>query len=216
MFLRLSPNLVLRSSWRPYRGRSQERVLTLRAGAVFPPSHPSTRLCLQLLKEVLDAGFLNHQSRLLDVGCGSGVLMLVAAAEGVRHCLGVDLSWPAVLVSKANAAANGLAEKVCLVQGSTESLRGPFGLILANLPYEVQLAKVDEFTRLAGPEACLILSGFKDAGEEALLPRYLEAGWRRERRLTREEWTIELPPDLSFTWVGWRLAPDPAFKARER
>ncbi len=205
MFLKLSRHLVLRSPWRPYRARAGERVLTLRTGAVFPPAHPSTRLCLQLLEEALDAGFLDRQGRLLDVGCGSGVLLLVAAARGVRRGVGVDLSRAAVLVSRGNAAANGLTDNVSLVQGSTESLRGPFGLILANLPYEVQLAKVDEFTRLAGPAACLILSGFKDTGEAALLPRYLEAGWRRERRLSREEWAIELPPDQSFTWVGWTL-----------
>ena len=205
MLYRLSDQLALKTRWRPYRPRPGERVLVLRTTAVFPPSHPSTRLCLDLLKEVLASG--PPPRGLLDVGCGSGVLLLAAAAAGLGPGVGVDLSRQAVLVARENARENGLAAAVHLVQGSTECLRGPFALILANLPLPVQLAKVAELPRLASPDGCLILSGFKDSQEDDLLARYREAGWSLRRRRTREEWTIELPPDRSFTWVGWILGP---------
>jgi ribosomal protein L11 methyltransferase len=205
MLYRLSDQLALKTRWRPYRARPGERVLVLRTTAVFPPAHPSTRLCLDLLQEVLAAGPPAHG--LLDVGCGSGVLLLAAAAAGLGPGVGVDLSRQAVLVARENARENGLAAAVHLVQGSTECLRGPFALILANLPLPVQLAKVAELPRLASLDGCLILSGFKDSQEDELLARYREAGWSLRRRRTREEWTIELPPDRSFTWVGWILGP---------
>ena len=205
MLYRFSDQLALKTRWRPYRAHPGERVLVLRTTAVFPPSHPSTRLCLDLLKEVPAAG--PPPRGLLDVGCGSGVLLLAAAAAGLGPGVGVDLSRQAVLVARENARENGLAAAVHLVQGSTECLRGPFALILANLPLPVQLAKVAELPRLASPDGCLILSGFKDSQEDDLLARYREAGWSLRRRRTREEWTIELPPDRSFTWVGWILGP---------
>lgn len=206
MLYRLSDQLALKTRWRPYRARPGERVLVLRTTAVFPPGHPSTRLCLDLLKEVLATGPLPPRG-LLDVGCGSGVLLLAAAAAGLGPAVGVDLSRRAVLMSRENARENGLAPAVHLVQGSTECLRGSFALILANLPLPVQLAKVAELSRLASPDGCLILSGFKDSQEDELLARYREAGWSLRRRLTREEWAIELPPDKSFTWVGWWVEP---------
>jgi ribosomal protein L11 methyltransferase len=162
-------------------------------------------LCLELLDEVFAAGELAPASRLLDVGCGSGVLMLAAAARGVRRCVGVDLSRRAVLASWENAVLNGLTGAVCLARGSTESLRGPFQGILANLPLEVQMAKVAELDRLAAPGGWLILSGFKDTQEAALLARYREEGWVLARRRTRDQGASELPPDRSFTWAGWRL-----------
>jgi ribosomal protein L11 methyltransferase len=202
MFYRLSPHLVLRSRWRPYRARPGETVLVLRSPGAFPPGHPTTRLCLDALKEARAAG---PCSRLLDVGCGSGVLLLAGAALGAECCVGVDLSRRAVRCVRENARDNGLAAAVRLVQGSTECLRGPFDLLLANLRWPVQMAKVAELERLAGSSGTLILSGFRDVQEAELLARYQERGWALKGRLTRDEWVIEVPPEGSFTWVAWLL-----------
>jgi len=202
MFYRLSSEVVLRSRWRPYLSRPGERVLILRTSRVFPPGHPTTRLCLELLPEVLSAGPCR---RLLDVGCGSGVLSLAAAALGVDFCLGVDLSRAAVRLSRENARENGLAAALQLAQGETECLRGPFEVVLANLRYLVQMAKVADLDRLAAPSGTLILSGFRDVQEAELLAGYRDLGWSLKQRLTRDEWAIEVPPEGSYTWVAWVL-----------
>jgi ribosomal protein L11 methylase PrmA len=105
--------------------------------------------------------------------------------------------------ARENARDNGLAAAVQLVQGSTECLRGPFTVVVANLPWPVQVARVAELDRLAA--GTLILSGFRDVQEAELLARYQERGWRLAHRLSRDEWAIEMPPDRSFTWVAWLL-----------
>jgi ribosomal protein L11 methyltransferase len=175
MLYRLSPELVMRSRWRPYRPRPGERVLVLAAASVFPPGHPTTRLCLELLAETLAAG---PEARLLDVGCGSGALLLAGVAAGARLGVGVDLSGPAVATTRENAQANGLAGVLQVVKGSTECLRGTFGVMLGNLPWAVQME---------------------------LRAGYQQAGWSVDCRRTRDEWVADLPPEQSFTWVAWRL-----------
>jgi ribosomal protein L11 methyltransferase len=206
MFYRVSPGLVLRSRWRPYRPRQGERVLVVAGSSVFPPGHPTTRLCLELMLETLAAG---PAARLLDVGCGSGILLLAALAAGAGAGVGVDLAWPAVAATRNNARANGLADSVQVIRGSTESLRHSFDVMIANLPWAVQMEKVAELTRLAAPHTRLILSGFKDTQEFELRNRYQQAGWVVAQRRTRDEWVIEVPPELSFTWVTWQLTRDP-------
>jgi ribosomal protein L11 methyltransferase len=181
-------------------------VLVLAAGSVFPPSHPTTRLCLDFLGETLAA---SPGARLVDVGCGSGVLLVAGVAAGARSGVGVDLAGRAVSTTRANARANGLAGAVAVVLGSTECLRGRFELLLGNLPWAVQMGKVEEFTRLAAAEAGLILSGFKDTQEDELRNRYEQAGWALETRRTRDEWVADLPPEKSYTWVAWRLRRRP-------
>jgi ribosomal protein L11 methylase PrmA len=132
-------------------------------------------------------------------------LTLAGAALGVDFCLGVDLSRQAVRLTRENARENGLAARMELVQGSTECLRGPFEVVLANLRWPVQMAKVAELDRLAAKTGALILSGFRDVQEAELLACYQDLGWSLQQRLSRDEWAIEVPPERSFTWVAWLL-----------
>jgi len=177
-------------------------VLVIAAASTFPPGHPTTRLCLELVAETLAR---EPGPRLLDVGCGSGVLLLAGVAAGAQSGVGVDLSGRAAATTRNNARANGLAAAVQVVRGSTECLRGAFGVMLGNLPWAVQMDKVEEFTRLSAPGSRLILSGFKDTQEDDLRAHYEQAGWVLEHRRARDEWVIELPPEKSYTWVAWQL-----------
>jgi len=200
---RLSPHLVLRNRRFPLGTAPGEQVLVVLSGGAFPPGHPTTRLCLDLLREVQAAGGVH---RLADVGCGAGVLSLAAAALGVALTVAVDLSPQAVRATWENARESGLAGALQVAQGSTEGLRGPFDLVVANLPWEVQLDKVPELHRLAAPGGRLILSGFRDNQEAQLMESYRQWGRSLKRRWLWEFSHPELPPDISFNWVAWLLA----------
>lgn len=206
MFLRLTPELVIRSPWRPFRARHGEHTLVLETGLAFPPGHPSTLLCLDLLKTALAS---RPRAFVLDVGCGSGVLALAALALGAPKSVAVDLSDRALCQTRQNAARNGLLPRLELVRGSTECLRRPFNLILANLPWGVHLEKIGELCRLAAPDGALVLAGFKDTQAEPLLIGYQERGWTILAHRSRDAWTPEPPPELSYTWVAWLLVRQP-------
>lgn len=196
----MSPRLLLRTRPQP-RAEAGEQIILVESGAAFPPGHPSTRLCLDLLLEVLGEGSM---ASLLDVGCGAGVLSLAAAALGVDRVLAVDIASRAVRATRENARRNGLAGAIRVVQGSSACLKAPFALVAANLPWEVQLDQVPELHRLA-VGGRLILAGFHDNQEGPLLERYQKLGWSVNQRLVKYFQHPELPPHLSFNWVAWLL-----------
>jgi len=205
-FYRLSPHVVLCTRRQPAAAEALAQIIYLRRGEAFPPGHPTTRLALDLLREALAGASVQS---LLDVGCGAGLLGLAAAALGAPRVVGVDISPAAVQITRENARDNGLAGSLRVVRGSTECVQGPFDLVIANLPWEVQMDKVTELDRLAASGGRLILSGFRSNQEELLIQSYQRLGWSLRRRLSKEFRHPELPPDISFTWVAWWLEPKP-------
>lgn len=198
----MTPQVVLCTQRQPAATEALAQIIHVRPGEAFPPGHPTTRLSLDLLREALPAEPVHS---LLDVGCGAGLLSLAAAALGVPRVLGVDLAPAAAHITRENARDNGLAGSLQVVRGSTECVKGPFDLVIANLPWEVQMDKVSELNRLAAKGSRLILSGFRDNQENLLIQRYQDLGWSLRRRIIKYFWHPELPPDISFTWVAWWL-----------
>jgi ribosomal protein L11 methylase PrmA len=206
-FYWLSPQVVLCARRQPAATEALAQIIYVRRGEAFPPGHPTTRLSLDLLREALAAGSVNS---LLDVGCGAGLLSLAAAALKVPRVVGVDIAPAAAHITRENARDNALAGALQVVQGSTECVKGPFELVMANLPWEVQMDKVSELNRLVASGGRLILSGFRDNQEDILIQGYQRLGWSLNRRLIKEFRHPELPPDISFTWVACWLE-DKAF-----
>ncbi len=202
MFQRVSPDLVLVTLKEAQASGAPPPELRINPGDAFPPTHPTTRLCLDLLREALDAGSVNC---LVDVGCGSGVLGLAAAVLGCSRVAGMDMIWGAARATRLNARENGLAAPLLVIQGSTECVKARFDLVVANLPWEVQMDRAAELHRLAAPGGSLILSGFRDHQEAPLREHYARLGWSIHRRLVKYFWHPELPHDISFNWVAWSL-----------
>jgi ribosomal protein L11 methyltransferase len=202
MFQRLSPRLVLITLSGPPPAGLKEKILKIRIGEAFNPTHPTTRLCLDLLQDILSAGQANS---LLDVGCGAGVLGLAAATLKVPLVVSVDLAGEAARETLQNARENLLSGPLQVVQGSTECLQFSFDLVAANLPWEVQVDKARELDRLAAREGALILSGFRQSQEDLLRDVYQGLGWRLGRRVIKDFRHPELPLEMDFTWVAWSL-----------
>jgi len=202
MFYRLTPELLPRLSGRLFRPRPGKQSLVLEGSSVFPPNHPTTQLCLVLIKQ---ACALRPGASVLDLGCGSGILALAALALGASHAVAVDISGRAARQTRANAIRNGLLPRLAVVKGSTECLRGPFDLIVANLPWGVHFEKGEELDRLAASDGLLVIAGFKDTQQEPLLTCYRSRAWFVLEQRSRDSWSPEPPPELSYTWVAWLL-----------
>jgi ribosomal protein L11 methyltransferase len=152
-------------------------------------NHETTRLCCERL--VAFAESRGTGARVIDAGCGSGILALSAARLGFRGVRGFDNDPEAVAVSIENAAINGLAGEVVFTVEDLESgLAGREAeLVIANIQADVLVRFA---TRLAGalaPGGVLVLSGILAGEINAVRTAFAAAapGWVQESR-TLGEW----------------------------
>lgn len=185
--------LHVRPPWCPPHGAADVRELVIDPGQAFGTgAHDTTRLCLELLLGLADDATVVG-GPVVDVGCGSGVLAIAAAALGWGPVLGVDHDVASVAATAANAAVNGVE-----VQARHHDLvyDGPSPcapLVLANLlrPLLLRIA-ADGFAEGAVPDV-LIASGLLRAEADEVAAAFasslglVEAG-RREGR----EWAALL------------------------
>jgi len=142
-------------AWLDYDPPAGARLVRLDPGLVFGSGlHPTTAHCLELLHLRRQRGPLG---RVLDLGCGTGILGLAAAAWGAHGVTAVDLNPLCVETTQANARRNGLA--LTAVEGPAQDfIHLPAQVVLSNLHWQVQeLILADEAKLAHGPE--LILSG---------------------------------------------------------
>lgn len=163
-----------------------ETTLVLDPGRAFGSGHhATTTLCLEALDALDRAGRLAGRT-VADIGCGSGILAIAAAARGARAA-GTDIDADAITVSRENATRNDV--EVALVQGSvaaaTELLGGPADLVVANLITDTVVQLAGELVAATAPGGTLIVSGVAsqraDRARDALTAGGAELDPPRER-----------------------------------
>ena len=186
--LRIGRRLVIRPTWRRHRRAADDVVLALDPGMAFGTGlHPTTRLCLGALEELADRGRLDG-ARVLDVGCGSGILAIAAVRLGAVSAFGVDTDPIAIEATTANARRNGIARRVRAATGSLPSGERPFPVVLANLIASVLVALADQLVAELEPGGVVLASGIFVDREAAVREALETAGLRVTQRWAEGEW----------------------------
>ena len=143
----------------PWPTLAQGRLVVLiEPGRAFGTGgHGSTRSCLELLERVLAGGEVSHA---LDVGCGSGILAIAAAALGILRVDAIDLDPDAVAATVENARRNAVADRVRPAVAGVDGWAGPAApLVLANLLASAHVTLAPTLTALVAPGGSLIAGG---------------------------------------------------------
>lgn len=187
--IEVGSSLVVKPTWCDYPAKGERIVIELDPGMAFGTGrHESTFLCLELLeKELIAAG--ERKLKILDVGTGSGILALAAAALGQSGVMAIDVDREVMNVAEENFIANGLEEKMHLACAVPESIYGKYDLILANLTSGVILECSEDLNRLASDGGILIMSGILIEQADAVVRCFEEMGFTKRERVDKGEWT---------------------------
>ena len=164
--------------------------LKIDAGAAFGTGHHGTTVgCLVAFDELLKR---ERFERVLDVGCGTGVLAIAAAKTGSKVALGTDIDSPSVRIANENAKLNMAGARFVHAFGLNDRKvrgQGPYDLVFANIlaPPLVSLSQdIKEALKLGG---VAILSGLLRTQERRVSAAYLSRGFILERRIHRDAWS---------------------------
>jgi ribosomal protein L11 methyltransferase len=184
--LRIGRRIVIRPSWREHEASPHDVVVALDPGMAFGTGlHPSTRLCLAGLERWDDAGLVRGAS-VLDVGSGSGILIVTAGLLGAADLRAVDSDPIAAEATLENARRNGVP--VTASTGSLPVAGGPFGLVLANLVASVLVDLALELAATVRPAGRLLASGIFIDREGEVLAALEAAGLRLVTRDQETDW----------------------------
>lgn len=183
---RVSERIVVKPSWREYDPCGGKVILEIDPGMAFGTgTHPTTALCIQLIEAHLKPG-----DRVLDVGTGSGILMVAAALLGADLVHGVDNDPVAVAVARENLMRNHIPPSRFdiwardLVQG----LPGPYDLVVANILAEVIEKLIPDLGRILHPKGGFVCSGIVSEKSLTILEALTAEGFRIREVRKREGW----------------------------
>ena len=165
--VRVSGRIILTPPGQVFQARPGEAVLQIMPGASFGAGrHPTTRLALKAIDFVLErdsASLTGPGSRVLDIGTGSGVLVMAAVKLGIETGWGVDIDPCAVAEAQANVDLNGLRGRIVVSDRAAETIEGRYTLVTGNLRTPT-LARLAPFiTEYTAPRGVLVMSGIRTA-----------------------------------------------------
>ena len=182
----ITDRVVVKPTWREYTPGPDEIVLEIDPGMAFGTgTHPTTAMCVQQIEKYLEPG-----TSFLDVGTGSGILMLAAAKLGAKRLLGVDNDEISVEIAENNMRLSRVDPGTYhfLSGHLADSIDERFGFITANILYDVVMELLDTIHDNLEANGILVCSGIINRNAKAVTYKMTTRGYDILEVLVQEEW----------------------------
>jgi ribosomal protein L11 methyltransferase len=190
--LKVGEKLLIKPSWEEYDNIDDRTILEIDPASSFGTGqHNTTKLCLEFLETSLQQG-----DRVLDLGCGSGILSIGAMLLGAESITAVDIEDHSVRTAVENAQKNGIStDKYTAYCGNivtdeelSNKLGDNYDIITANIVADVLIAMRHHFYRYLKPNGILIISGIIDSRKDEVIEEVVGAGFKVESIKELENW----------------------------
>ncbi len=189
--IRVGRKLVICPTWQEHASLRDDVIIFLDPGMAFGTGHhPTTRMCMELLEDTIVGG-----EKIIDLGCGSGILSVTAVKLGALSSIGFEIENNASKVAKENCVLNGVDESVEVFNSTLPDNRyseGDFDLALANISAKVIIELADHLTKGLRSGGKLILSGVLENALEDVRGVFEPLGVVFEKVMTDSDWTAVL------------------------
>ena len=183
---KISPRLVVKPTWQPYHQKTGEIILEIDPGMAFGTgTHPTTVMCLQMIEQ-----YLKPEDTFLDVGTGSGILMVAAAKLGASRLMGIDKDSTAAEIAKSNLLLNGVPPDTFHTQAGhlMESVADRYDVVVSNILTETILGMLGDLGAVLTGKGIFILSGITDDNANRVQDRVMSLGFEHLETRHQDGW----------------------------
>jgi ribosomal protein L11 methyltransferase len=183
---KITDTIVVKPTWTEYSGKNDEVILEIDPGMAFGTGiHPTTRMCIAMIEKYLKPG-----DSFLDVGTGSGILMVAAAKLGAGRVWGTDNDEVAVDVAGKNLMQNRIATPgVNVITGNlVEKVEARFDVVAANITSKSILLLLDDIKKVLVKNSIFICSGIVEEDKNTVIQKLENLGFEPIEILTKETW----------------------------
>jgi ribosomal protein L11 methyltransferase len=183
---KISRHLVVKPTWREYTPENDEIVIELDPGMAFGTgTHPTTVLCAAMIEKYLKKG-----DCFLDVGTGSGILMIAAARLGAARGCGIDKDETAVQVAAANLKINSIPPHRFQIKTANlvDEIRETYDMIVANILTHVILDLIVDIKGVLNSGGIFICSGIIEKNQSQVTEALQNIGFEIIEVVSQEEW----------------------------
>lgn len=187
--IRVSNSIIVKPTWERYSPSSRDIVIEIDPGMAFGTGqHASTRMCIEALEDIILKDRTMKGWKVLDVGCGTGILGITAARLGAEEVICLDIDKKAVAIARENAAINHVEDRLHIVNQDASAFNEPRNLIIANLTAKLLLKLFPHLTQLLLSEGYLIISGIIEQDAKAIEENFSAAQLTPGKVITEKEW----------------------------
>lgn len=183
---KISEKIVVKPTWREYDHKQGEIVLEIDPGMAFGTgTHPTTDLCINMIEKYIKTGY-----SFLDIGTGSGILMLSAAKLGAKKVWGIDNDTVAVKIAEKNLLQNRIdpAEFKILSGSLVDVVEEQFDLVVANILSEVIIVLLDSIKKVLNENGIFICSGVIEEKKDTVVNNIKRQGFEIMEIRTKDRW----------------------------
>ena len=181
----ITDNIVIKPSWDEYEPSDNEIVVEIDPGLAFGTgTHETTSLCVEFLEK-----YAQNKKKLLDIGCGSGILMLIGKKLGVEKAVGIDIDEKVNDVVLENFSKNGINENFQVIIGNlVDDVNEKYDLVVSNILVDVLEKLLEDIEKILEKDATVIFSGILNEKEEGFLKKSKNYNLKQIDRKEKNNW----------------------------
>ena len=164
---KITDKIVIKPSWEDYTPSEGETVIKIDPGMAFGTgTHETTSLCIKMLEK-----YAQGKKNLLDIGCGSGILMIVGAKLGAEKVDGIDIDPAVESVAKENLEDNEIDNFSVVIGNLVDDTDKKYDIVVSNILADTLMALLDDIEKVLEPGALVIFSGILKTRKHEILEK---------------------------------------------